>query len=75
MEYLIMGIAAAFNFIVIYAKIQTERYADAFLDAFTLTALSYIFAGTLGGMQVATVASALVSIWLFFFPPKFLNFT
>ena len=35
--------------------------------------ISYMFAGTISGMSVGMVASAIVSIWLWFDPPKFLQ--
>lgn len=72
MEALLIGIAAAFNFLIIKWKIEKQRYSDALLDAIILATLSLIFSGTLGGMVIATIGSAVVSISLFFSPPKLL---
>ena len=70
MEALLIGIAAAFNFLIIKWKIEKQRYSDALLDAIILATLSIIFGGTLGGMVIATIGSAVVSISLFLSPPK-----
>ena len=70
MEFIIIGIAVAFNFLVIKVKFERKRYADGILDLALLTIISFLFAGSFGGLVVATVASALISIFLFVFPPK-----
>jgi len=67
---LIMGIATAFNILVIFKKIELKRIQDALFDLTILTTLSIALSGTLGGMLVATVASAIVSIYFMFNPPK-----
>lgn len=73
MEAAVIGIATAFNFIVILFKFKRHRYEDAFFDLAIFIAISYMFAGTISGMSVGMVASAIVSIWLWFDPPKFLQ--
>lgn len=73
MEAAVIGIATAFNFIVILFKFKRHRYEDAFFDLAVFIAISYMFAGTISGMSVGMVASAIVSIWLWFNPPKFLQ--
>ena len=70
---LIMGIAAAFNILVIFKKVELARYQDAFFDSAFLVILTLIFGSTLGGMMVATVASAIISIYFLFNPPTFLQ--
>ena len=69
--YLVMGIAAAFNILIIKWKLENSRIGDASLDAAILILLSLVFGGTLGGMVIATVSSAIVSMYLLVFPPKF----
>jgi len=61
-EALVIGIATAFNFIIIKWKLEHKRFADAGLDIFIILVLSVIFSGTLGGMIVAMVASAFVIV-------------
>ena len=73
MEAAVIGIATAFNFIVILFKFKRHRYEDACFDLAIFIAISYMFAGTISGMSVGMVASAIVSIWLWFDPPKFLQ--
>ena len=73
MEAAVIGIATAFNFIVILFKFKRRRYEDACFDLTVFIAISYMFAGTISGMSVGMVASAIVSIWLWFDPPKFLQ--
>jgi hypothetical protein len=74
MEFFIIGLAVAFNFLIIKVKFERKRYADGTLDLFLLAVISFLFAGSFGGLVVATVASALISIFLFFFPPKLPSF-
>jgi hypothetical protein len=67
---LIIGIAAAINILVIKVKVEKKRYGDATMDGSILVLLSYVFGGTFNGLITATVASSVVSIYLWFFPPK-----
>lgn len=70
MEFFIIGIAVAFNFLIIKAKLEHNRFADACLDAALLVGISLLFSGSYGGLVVATVASAIISIYLYFSPPQ-----
>ena len=74
MEYLIIGLAVAFNFLVIKFKLEKGRYADGGLDFLLLVVLSFLFMGSYAGLVVSTVASAAISIVLYFFPPKLPSF-
>lgn len=73
MEAAVIGIATAFNFIVIIFKFKRLRYEDACFDITIFAIITWMFAGTISGMSVGMVASAIVSIWLWFDPPKFLQ--
>lgn len=70
MDLAIIGVVVAFNFLVIYAKITKKRYLDAILDAALLSTVSILFGGSYAGLVVSTIASAIISIYLFFNPPK-----
>lgn len=70
MEALLIGLAAGFNFLIIKWKLEKQRHADAGLDILILIILSAIFGGTLGGMVIATIGSAIVSLSLLASPPK-----
>ena len=67
LAYLIIGFATAFNILVIKFKIERKRYADGIFDAICLMLLAGVFAGTLGGLIIGTIASAVISVSLFFF--------
>ena len=71
MEYILVGILVFFNLVFIVWKFDHARYADAFLDTFLLILVAAFFSGSYGALVVGTIASALVSIYLFFSPPKF----
>ena len=70
MEALLIGVAASFNFLIIYWKIEHKRYLDAGLDAGILFILSSLFSQSTGGMVIATIASAVVSLVLLIKKPK-----
>jgi hypothetical protein len=73
-EFLIIGIAVFFNFMAVKYKLEKKRYADGVLDILLLAIITFLFAGSFGGLVVATIASALISISLYFFPPKLPKF-
>lgn len=73
MEFIIIGIATFFNFMILKWKFEKERYADLTFDVVTLVAISWLFGGTLGGMTIAMISSAMISLWLIPFPPKFMQ--
>jgi len=75
MDFAFLGIIAFFNFAVIIAKLNKGRLADATIDVASLFFLNSMFAGSFGGAVVATVASAVMSLYLFFTPLTFLDFS
>lgn len=72
-ELIVIGIATAFNFIILKWKFEHERYGDAVLDIGVFFALNWMFGGTMSGMAVAMLASMIVSLYLLGNPPKFLH--
>lgn len=68
-----MGVATFFNFIILLWKFNRQRYSDLAFDVATLVIISWLFSGTLGGMIVAMIASALISLYLIAFPPNFMK--
>jgi hypothetical protein len=71
MEFLIIGMATAMNVLIIKWKVEKKRYEDAIFDGAVLIGLSLVFSGTYGGLVVATIASAIISLFLIASPPKF----
>ena len=70
MEALLIGIAAAFNFLIVKWKLEHKRLLDATLDIGIGAILLYSFIGTPSGMSIAMIASMIVSLFLLIFPPK-----
>lgn len=66
-----MALALAFNLIIIKYKLESNRVPDAILDISSLVALAWVFSGSTQSLMVATIASAIISIYLLVFPPKF----
>ena len=65
-----MGIALAANLISVKFKFDHNRTADAVADLIALVTLSLLFNGTISGLIIATYASAIISVYLWFSPPK-----
>lgn len=73
MELLIIGVVTALNLMILKMKLEKARYADLGLDITALVVLNMFFGGTLAGMIIAMIASAIISIYLYFNPPKFFD--
>jgi len=66
MTVIILGVILSFNLIIIYYKATHDRVGDAILDATTLVLLATVFGGSTQSLTVATIASAIISIYLLF---------
>lgn len=64
MEFVVIGLAASFNLFIIYLKIEKKKFINAALDVLALVILSSMFGQFAGGMVIATVASAVISLFL-----------
>ncbi len=71
MEVIIMGLALAFNILVILWKLENRGSLDALLDGMLLGLVMYLAGGTLTGMLVGTIASSVVSAYLLVKRPQF----
>lgn len=69
MELLIIGVVTALNLIVLKWKAEKERYGDLALDIGAIIVLNMFFGGTMGGMVIAMIASAIISGYLYYKPP------
>jgi len=67
-ELTIIAIALVFNFIVLKIKMENGNYLNAVVDALVFIVIAAIMGGTLGGMVIAAVASAIFSIYLMYYP-------
>jgi hypothetical protein len=70
MEFLLIGLAVAANIIFILFKYERKRYPDATLDFFLLIVVTIIFSGSYGALVVGTIASLVISIYLYANPPN-----
>ncbi len=73
MNTYMMIVAGIFTFLNLWSvkwKLENERYADAVLDAGVLIGLGWLFSGTIAGLAIATIASAIMSLALLFSPPN-----
>ena len=65
MLWIIVGVIAAFNWLIVIKKVQMERHMDAILDIGFMVAFTWLFGNTgQGGMVVAMIASGVVSVAL-----------
>ena len=69
--FIIIGLAAAFNMIIIKIKLEKKRYEDALFDGLCLVAITVFFSGSFGALVVGTIASAVISLYLMASPPTF----
>jgi len=70
LNLIIIGLVTAANFLILKVKAEQNRWADLLFDIFTLSVLSYLFSGTLGGLTIAMVSSFTISVYLYFYPPN-----
>ena len=71
MEFIVIGLAVAFNCIIIKEKFQRGRTEDGAFDLILLVAITLVFSGTYGSLVVGTIASAFISVYFMASPPTF----
>jgi len=73
MEYLVLGLVVAVNFIIVKLKLDRKRWEDAVFDVATLFTIMLLFSGSFAGLVVGSVASLFISVYFFISPPKFFS--
>lgn len=73
MEFIIIGIVTALNFLFIKKKFDLKRYEDAIFDLILLVVILFIFSGSYGALVVGMVASLVISISFYANPPEFIT--
>ena len=73
MEFIIIGIVTAINFLFIKKKFDLKRYEDAILDLTLLVVILTLFSGSYGALVVGMVASLIISIAFYANPPAFIT--
>ena len=68
MEYLLIGMVVAINFVVVIRKYRLRRFTDATVDMVLLAIVCKLFEGSFGALVTGTFASMFISIYLYFNP-------
>ena len=68
MELLLIGLATAFNFVVIIRKYRLHRFIDGTLDMCLMALICILFSGTFSALTVGMIASMAISVYLYFNP-------
>ena len=72
---LFIGVATAFAMLILKIKLEQGRYADVALDFMAMAVLSIFFGHTLGGLVITIIASTIISVYLWIFPPRITSWT
>lgn len=70
---LLIAVATAFNLLIIKSKLEKKRFEDAILDFTILTVLALVFSNSFGGLVIATITSAIISLYFLASPPTFFS--
>ena len=73
MEFMILGLVVALNFIIIKMKFDKQRYEDGVFDMALLGVITILFQGSYAGLVVGTIASLFISIFFLASPPTFFS--
>lgn len=73
MEFLVLGLVVAVNFIIVKMKLDRKRWEDAIFDLVTMVIVLTMFSGSYAGLIVGSVASLFISLYFFASPPKFFS--
>ena len=71
MLYAIIGLAVAFNILIVIWKLQHDRRADGLVDGSLLVAVALLFSGSTALLIIGTIGSMIVSVYLLFSPIRF----
>ena len=72
MDSILIALATVFNILIVKWKLEQARYQDAAFDLAILFGLASVFANSFSGMVVATITSAIISLYFLKYPPDFL---
>jgi len=68
---LFLGIMVALSMIILLHKIKQRKWGSLFADGLITFFLMFLFAGSFVGLSTATIAGILLSIYFYFYEPKF----
>lgn len=73
MEFLVLGLVVAVNFIIVKIKFDRKRWEDGIFDVLTLLIVMALFKGSYAGLIVGTIASLFISLYFLVSPPTFFS--
>ena len=73
MEFFILGLLVATSFIILFKKIEKQKWNSLIVDALVSLGLMFLFAGSFIGLIVAVVAGLILSIYFYFFEPTWIK--
>jgi len=65
--------ATVLNIIILLVKFRRRRYEDALLDTFLLTLVFMVLKGSELMLLIGIFSSLIISIYLWFMPPKLIK--
>lgn len=69
----LVGLAVAFNILIVIWKLTNNRKFDGFIDGTLLVLVAIVFSGSQGALVIGTIGSMIVSLYLLIKPLR-LNF-
>ena len=73
MELLFIGVAVAFNLLIIIWKFRNARIADAVADASLLVLVATVFGNSEALLIIGTIASTIISFYLLMNPIRIIK--
>ena len=63
---LLAGLATALNYMILVYKFKNKMWKSFIFDITTFLILNIVFVGTVQGMTIAMLSSAILSVWSWF---------
>lgn len=70
MIYIVLAVILFIDLWFIFYKLKNQGFIPAFVDLMILIAINSVMGGSLGGEIIGTIAAFLISVYLWFYPPK-----
>ncbi len=67
---IIVSISVLLNIAFIKFKFEKKRYMDGIVDSTLLVLVMVLFSGSFSALTVGTMSSMMISVYLWFSPPK-----
>lgn len=70
MLYIVLAIILAIDLLFVFYKLKHQGFFPAFIDLMLLVVINAVMGGSLGGEIIGTVAAFIISVYLWFYPPR-----